>query len=180
MPIKEGLSHMTRYVGSKVRYDGASFFGALLCLMSLFVPWVLRPLEYPYHLPYPWHSWMRIQTTWSFTDLLLDPAFTLVMSLFLTGTVLSLFFRFGVIPQIFGLLGFLMVAPGHFTPSLPTTVLMARLNHVLGPGYFLALAGVLISAFLVRNFWWQRSTTGVVPSISRVAALAPNSTRSSR
>ena len=172
-----GIRRVFRCVGSKVRYDGASFFGAVLCLMSLFVPWVLRPLSHDRILGR--HPWLwRIKTEWSFLDLMLDPDFTLVMVLFLLGTVASLFFRWGVVPQAVGLLGFLMTAPGHFIPSVPrASPLFIHLNHALGPGYFIALAGVLISAFLVRNFWWQRSTSGIVPSISRIAALAPNSTR---
>jgi hypothetical protein len=128
-------------------------------------------------LPYYFSYHFRGKTEWSFLDLLSDPDFTLVMVLFLVGTVISLFFRAGVVPQAIGLMGFLTVAPAQFAPHLPSTAYNMQITHVLGPGYFIALAGILTSMFLARNFWWQRSTSGIVPSISRIVALAPNSTR---
>lgn len=176
-----GINRVFGYMGRSVRHDAASFFGAVICLTSLFVPWVFQPLSYTRFLGHPPLWLLRMKTEWSFLDLLQDPDFTLVMALFLVGTIGSLFFRWGIVLQAIGLLGFLMIAPGHFTPSLPTTSMnLTAFNHALGPGYFIALAGVLTSAFLVRNFWWQRSTSGIVPSISRIAALAPNSTRAHR
>ncbi len=172
------ISRALTSLGSKVRYDGASFFGAVLCLISLFVPWMVRIWTLPLIL-IPRGSNLpdfMFKINWSFLDLLRDPDFTFVMALFLVGTAVSLFYRHGVALQAVGLLGFIMVAPGHFTTSVSSHSAFI----VLGPGYFVALAGVLVSAFLARNFWWQRSTSGVVPSISRIAALSPNSTRISK
>lgn len=171
------ISRLSAFVGSKVRYDAASFFGATLCLLSLFVPWVLRPLQNWWHPPWGIYSRLPQQTSWSFLDLALDPDFAILMLLFIGGTVLAIFYRAGIVPQAVGLMGFIMTAPGHFTPTVMPATHLPRFDYYLGPGYFLALAGVLVSAFLVRNFWWQRSTSGVVPSISRIAALSPNSTR---
>lgn len=113
---------------------------------------------------------------WSFLDLLLEPEFTAVMVILLSGIVISLFYRFGATLQVFGLLGFVMTAQPYF--HSPTLSIWSE--FYIGPGYFVALVGVFVSVLGSKNFWWQRSMHPVVPTISRVIALSPNATRAPR
>jgi len=174
-----------RHLG-RVNYDGASFIGATICALSLFFPWVVRQVP-------PWYRWppvvppldgagilltrisWHLKMEWSFIDLLFDRDFTLVLLIFLAGAVLSLFYRIGIVPQMLGLAGFVLAAGSRFSPS-PNLGYDPIGQYSFGPGFAIALCGVL--AYLAaNNFWWQRESSVVVPTISRVTALAPNSTR---
>jgi len=157
-------------------------------MLSLCFPWVLRDLQWLRRISPPaggtpwWPDFVQgIKSEWWFADLVLDPSFTAVLIIFLAGVVLSLFHRGGVILQAVGVLGFAFAAHSHFvTTTVSTLHEPADGVYLFGPGYFIAIIGVFISMFAAKNFWWQRESRSVVPSISRVTALAPNSTRVGR
>jgi len=185
--FKHRMSKLFLAAGRRLRPDGAAFIGAIICVISLFFPWVARDLSFLRGVTPPaggsdWYQVIgRIKIEWSFIDLILEPSFTVVLLILLTGIVLSLFHRSGVILQAAGLLGFAFAAHSHFVPSLTSFVFSPANNeYSFGPGYFIAVFGVFISMFAAKNFWWQRETHSVVPTISRVTALSPNSTRTSR
>lgn len=174
-------SRLRARVVCRVRPDGAAFIGSAICFLSLFFPWVVREFPFwytPPRGPTPIRFWFEIKMEWSFADFLLDSDFTVILLMFLIGTAVALFFRTGVVFQAIGLAGFLLLVPSHFFPDpMRLPLYDAFHQYYLGPGYFIALFGVFISMFAAKNFWWQRETHAVVPSISRVTALAPNSTR---
>lgn len=184
--LRRSASRLLTAIGRRLRPDGASFLGAIVCMISLCFPWVLRDLGWLRSIAPPagateWPEFIQgIKSEWWFVDLVLDPAFTAVMIVFLAGIVLSLFHRGGVILQAAGILGFAFAAHSHFITTTVSTVFNPADNEYLfGPGYFIAILGVFISMFAAKNFWWQRESRSVVPSISRVTALSPNSTRAS-
>jgi hypothetical protein len=145
-------------------------------MLSLFFPWVVREWESPRIIGPPGFVYPVPKLEWSFFELIPEPNFTVILLVFLIGTVVALFHRVGVIPQALGLLGFALTA--HSYISGLSVVRSAQPDLYFGPGYFIALVGLFISMFAAKNFWWQRKAHTVVPSISRIAALAPNSTRS--
>lgn len=184
--LRQRMSKSFVAVGRRLRPDGAAVAGAVICMISLFVPWVVRDLGWLRGVTPPagvdWYQVIgNIKAEWSFLDLVLEPTFTVVLLVLLTGIVLSLFHRSGVILQAVGLLGFAFTAHSHFAPAL-TSVVFSPVNndYSFGPGYFIAVFGLFVSMFAAKNFWWQREIHSVVPSISRVTALSPNSTRPSR
>lgn len=127
-----------------------------------------------------WLVWKtQLKTEWSLFDLVFERGLTVIMLVFLCGVAVSLFHRAGVILQAAGLLAFVLTAHSQFGPVEGHGIVgVSDWIQYPGPGYFIALAGLFISMFAAKNFWWQRKTHTAVPSISRVAALAQNSTRS--
>lgn len=174
--VVRAASRVVTTIGGKVRRDGASFIGAAICMLSLFLPWIMRELPFWRYRQPPRFALPKLE--WTFFDLVVEPGLTLMLLVFLVGIIISLFHRAGVIPQAVGLLGFAMVARSHFLPA--GIVRTSMDSYFFGPGYFVALAGLFISMFAARNFWWQRRSHAVVPSISRITALSPNSTRAGR
>ncbi len=181
------MPNLLMAVGGRLHPDGGAIVGAVICMLSLFFPWVVRDLGWLRGITPPaggsdWYQIIgNIKTEWSLIDLVLEPTFTVALLILLTGTVLSLFHRSGVILQAVGLLGFAFTAHSHFAPALSSVVFSPVGNeYSFGPGYFIAVAGLFVSMFAAKNFWWQREVHSVVPSISRVTALSPNSTRVSR
>lgn len=185
--LKRPMSRLLGAIGRRLRPDGASFLGATVCMLSLCFPWILRDLQWLRGITPPagateWPIFIQgIKSEWWFVDLILDPAFAAVLMIFLAGIVLSMFHRGGVILQAVSLLGFLFAAHSHFITTPESNLLKTAYNEYLfGPGYFIAMLGVFISMFAAKNFWWQRDAHAVVPTISRITALNPNTTRSRR
>ncbi|MEM2891621.1 MAG: hypothetical protein QXJ32_03850 [Thermoplasmata archaeon] len=162
--------------------DGAALAGGLLCLLSIFPPWVIRtgPIHYPYTVGIGGH-W--ILGPWRLLDLIQVSEFTAVLLLFLVGAIVSIVHRFGVIPQVIGLVGFIAAATSRFGtldvwPDLDSYFYGS--GYALGPGVLIAMLGTLISVFAARNFWWQHRSRSTVPVTSRFSALLPSSARPQR
>jgi len=182
--VIRAASRLSVAIGRRIRYDGASFIGSTLCMLSLFLPWVLREFPLWYRSPPApgYVHWPAPKMEWSFIDLFSQSDFTVILLVFLVGMVASLFFRLGVVLQAVGTLCFAFTAHLHFLPARYGVIVDYDPFHqyFLGPGYFVALIGVFISMFGSRNFWWQRNSHPVIPTISRMTALLPNSTRAPR
>lgn len=124
-----------------------------------------------------YHDLPKPKLEWSFFELMHEPDFTLVLLVFLIGIMVSLFHRIGVVPQAVGLMAFAMASRSEFMDKWEY---LGQTGYYFGPGYFIAILGIFISLFAAKNFWWQRRSHAIVPAISRVAALSPNSTRPAR
>ena len=100
-------------------------------------------------------------------------ASALALAVFIAGTFIALSTPLGGLIQGLGLIGFAWNAPIILRTGAAGSTVFG--NYSFGPGYFLAVASMLIVTYAGISHFWSRGASRFVPSQGRIAALLPRS-----
>lgn len=162
------------------RRDAACVVGGSLGIISLFFNWYYSPDPNVYIVPQPGdysYFWFHWDPYRSGIELLSVPpgGLTTGVLIFAIGSIIALVARIGFIPQLAGLLMFLL--DFNHVRAVVSNGYELQLLTGFSSGYLIALLAVLVSSFGSATPMWRRTKHRYAPATFRILALSPNASR---